>query len=324
MSHLGFEPHQEICSSEYQRDALSFTPASAPDDLLLPRVGPTMNTFEQLNYASHALSTRHVFIVLLLSSVLLLSACGDDDSDNASDTTQTSSSSSGGSDVSGDTSMTSSGADTASSGADTASSGADTTSSGGDTITDPDTTTPPDDMMVIDHGLVLSDAINDLSFGSCQFTPCDGVEMTGEWNVLATCVAPNIEMCAGATITVTMNNSRSAIRFGADGMFVRLNEVDITTQVMVPSNCTMGAGCDLVGGFIPGATGCVDSVTGDGCDCTVVTQESDEEVGTWSASGQELTVMVDGQATVLQHCSDGIGATLEDSAEATTFTLERR
>jgi hypothetical protein len=178
---------------------------------------------------------------------------------------------------------------------------------------DDDTTAPGDD----DDDTAPGDDDDDDDTTGVELLTCDdpfaacGGDATGTWQVSGVCQLDFSDFdCDGLVVTIDADRSSGTVELGSDGTYSRVYNVDVDISATVPKACVDPAPCTLVPAASGGSlTACTDD--GDNCACTGTVAYTDDENGTWTSAGTQLTF--DGGGTVLDYCVAGNSAITQDA-----------
>lgn len=139
----------------------------------------------------------------------------------------------------------------------------------------------------------------------CSFNACGG-DPVATWTIAGSCTLGDqtIEECPEATFDDSGIEQDGTVTINSDGTYSTSVTTTGTVQFTFPLSCLGGATCDQLEGAVEGVT-CTD--TGEACDCTQTLNETDNETGTYVASGSTVTFTPDGGGTPdeLEFCVEG-------------------
>lgn len=162
------------------------------------------------------------------------------------------------------------------------------------------------------------------SAGDCDFTACGG-DITGTWNLTSACGLsaifgdPTGGACPGFASDDQGLSLTGTVSFNADMSYDLTTMVSGNVNLMVPLSCLppMSACSDLdvaVSGTCTDDNGV--------CDCAIPLDTTDNESGTWSTSGNQLTTTSMGTDEVGEYCVEGNSLTVRD-VDGVVFTATR-
>lgn len=161
-----------------------------------------------------------------------------------------------------------------------------------------------------------------LSFGMCAVSAACDASPVGTWEFTDGCIedliAPVREQCAGIRLDSSKGTIAGTVTF-SDTHVERTLAYLADAKVFVPTGCTQGFACALIGtaipSSIPGATGkCRNAVGGGGCDCDIhVDKEETSGKVAYTREGGVVT-MADGET--MQVCAEADTLTVTSETQA--------
>jgi hypothetical protein len=153
-----------------------------------------------------------------------------------------------------------------------------------------------------------TDTDTDVDEELCGLIDCGG-DPTGSWHWVESCMAPPPSAaCADAVIDVEIALTTGTLDLNADDTYATSQQGTITFHETYPAACVAGAPCADFGATLPPpppSRTCVDGADG-ACDCEGTVPVSQNETGTWSTSGDILTLAPDGgDPSDWDYCVDG-------------------
>jgi hypothetical protein len=193
-----------------------------------------------------------------------------------------------------------------------------------------------------------ADTTPDTATPPCPFTPCGSTGLEGRWAIDGLCtdvtftnpLASSVPACAASVFELEASASGD-ITFAADHTYSYTFEFSGTIHVALDGACVQALGgisCDALWAQISGSGGAGEgacaSLAGGGCNCSGDgPKSSDESLGTWSTSGDELTLSEEGaDPDTVEICVSGNRAEIrrrlidedDGSVETTVISFSRR
>jgi hypothetical protein len=137
---------------------------------------------------------------------------------------------------------------------------------------------------------------------SCSFSACGG-DPVGDWHFVGACAEGGaIASCPDATFDYGDLDISGDVSIKADMSYSSNITISGTVGLHAPSSCLpTGATCDAISN---GTTVCAEA--GDGCDCTSPLADASTASGTWSTSGNSITLQADGATPdTAEYCVQG-------------------
>ena len=143
---------------------------------------------------------------------------------------------------------------------------------------------------------------------SCgTFAACGG-DLVGTWTLEATCGADDLappEICPTATVTSNVTQS-GTVSFGADNVYTENITSSGSGTVTFPASCLSEfqiTSCDQLSSAEDGVT-CTGNPSSS-CACNVTIDETSNNTGTYTTSGNTVTTTTGDGTTVIEYCVDG-------------------
>lgn len=154
------------------------------------------------------------------------------------------------------------------------------------------------------------------SFDCASFAACGG-DVVGEWDVVQLCVSDDpqtIEDCPDAVIDVVQDITGS-VSMNDDMTYTMTLTSSGTIDATVPTSC-------LPDGFACEDIPDIDCTTeGANCECVDTFNETNTDGGTWSTSGNTLTLTSDAGISEIDYCVDGNQLTIQPDSTDNEFII---
>ncbi|MDX2316383.1 MAG: hypothetical protein QNL90_20180 [Gammaproteobacteria bacterium] len=159
------------------------------------------------------------------------------------------------------------------------------------------------------------------SFG--EVSACGGAA-AGSWSVVDGCARLDTagfrNACRSAQVGQLEHTSSGTLNLQSDGTFTKNGSNEVSVDMVVLPDCVMVLGqCSQVEVFIEDQQPWLESACNPragGCDCAVNNSIADNTSGTWTASGNALTLTSGGSSESYFYCVDGGFLTMRPSGDA--------
>ena len=175
-------------------------------------------------------------------------------------------------------------------------------------------------LLTIPMALLSACGDDDGGVDCSAFTACGG-DPTGTWTIRGTCIDPNQEVfpgCEGATASGSPTET-GTVTINADMTYTADTRTMGSASFSIPGSCLTGlTSCDMLEDESTMCDGTIDT----SCSCDITFDETSTETGTYSTSGNNITLTPSGgSADTGEYCVSG--NTLRVSVEGSIIVLQK-